>query len=174
MDCALMDSNDRDARFEKWLDLYATTILRMSIIYLNDVALAEAATQEAFLKAHHHMVLLKDNAAAGEKACLMRIAVHICRKYWRAGRLRSIGRYKAMELPNLSLAALAGQRRELLKAIMGLPARHKEVVLLSHYQDMTMEDVGKILRLSKPAVQLRLKTAMEKIRSKLERWYFDE
>lgn len=174
MDCVVRESTDRNILFERWMSEYGTALLRMCIICLLDVGLAERAMQSTFLKAYHHMDQLERKEAGSAKVCLMRIAIHTLRKYRRTGRLRIIGGYKVMKQSDLSLAELAEQKRVLFQAIMDLPAKYKEALLLSHYQEMTIEDVGKTLHLSKSIVQFRLKAATEKIRSKLERWYFNE
>jgi len=156
------------------MNLYGTAMFRMCIIYLNDVTLAEAAMQDTFLKAYRRMDSLEIMKAGSEKAWMMCFAIKACRHYRRVGWLRHIGRHNDLKGSNIVLSEMAEQKRVLLKAIMALPAKQKEVVLLSHYQDMIVEDAGKSLHLSQSAVKFRLKTAMKKIRSKLERWYFDE
>ena len=49
-----------------------------------------------------------------------------------------------------------------------LPDKYKQVVLLYHYQSMTMEEVADALRVSRPAVSRRLKKAYELLRAELE------
>lgn len=58
--------------------------------------------------------------------------------------------------------------RELFLTVMGLPDKYKQVVLLYHYQNMTMEEVADALRVSRPAVSRRLKKAYELLRAELE------
>jgi len=174
MDNALILSNDRWARLVKWMNSYGTFMLRMCIIYLHDVTLAEVAMQATFLKAYKHMDSLERNEVGREKARMMRIAIKTCRHYRRVGRFRQIGWHNSLEQFKPIFTEMVEQKKVLLAAIMDLPKKHKEVVLLFDYQDMTVEDVGICLGLSKPSVQYRLNTAMGKLRMKLERWYFDE
>jgi RNA polymerase sigma-70 factor (ECF subfamily) len=174
MDGIISRNNDRVIRLEKWMDEYGTAVLRMCILCFFDAQLAERAMQRTFLKAYHQMDRLERKGTVDEKVYLMHIALHTLRRCRCISRFRHIGRHRVIELPNLSLAGLAEHKKVLFQAIMDMPFRYKEVVLLFHYQGMTVENVGKTLHLSKPTVQYRLKTASEKIRSKLERWYFDE
>ena len=58
--------------------------------------------------------------------------------------------------------------RELFLTVMSLPDKYKQVVLLYHYQSMTMEEVADALRVSRPAVSRRLKKAYELLRAELE------
>ncbi len=167
MDCVVRKNTERNILFERWMGEYGTAMLRICIIYLFDVKLAERAMQNTFLKAYHYMDQLVGKGTMSEKALLMRIAIHTLRKYRRISRLRTIGRHKAVEQPDFSLVELAEQKKVMFQAIMELPAKQKEVLLLSHYQDMAIEYVDAILHLSKSIVQYRLKTAIEKIRSKL-------
>lgn len=172
MDDVFGENNDRNIRFEKWMDEYGTAILRMCIICLLDVGLADKAMRCTFLKAYRHMDRYKEPDR--EKTLLMRVAMRACRRYRFAGWLCRMFRHSAFRHPDLSLAGMAEQKKILLQAIMDLPFRYKEVVLISHYQDMAIEDAGKTLHLSRSMVRFRLKAAKERIRSKLERWYFDE
>jgi RNA polymerase sigma-70 factor (ECF subfamily) len=174
MDDVLCGNNDRNIRLEKWLNEYGTAVLRICIIFFMDVDMAEKAMQHTFLNVYRHMDRFTEKGPDGGKVFLMRIAIHACRRYRCTGWFCSIVKHVASRHPDLSLAGMAEQKKVLLQAILDLPFRYKEVVLLSHYQDMDIENVGKALHLSKSIVQFRLKTAMEKIRTKLERWYFDE
>ena len=60
------------------------------------------------------------------------------------------------ELPE-SICPVAGVSRELfLTVLFALPDKYKQVVLLHHYQQMTMEETADALRISRPAVSRRL------------------
>ena len=60
-------------------------------------------------------------------------------------------------------------REELAQAIVRLPRKYKDVLLLCYYQDMSQEEAAQALRLSPSAVSKRLKHAREELRELLER-----
>ena len=53
-------------------------------------------------------------------------------------------------------------------ALMNLPRKEREVVLLYYYQDMNMTDIADALGLTQPTVSYRLRRAREKLRQELE------
>ena len=60
-------------------------------------------------------------------------------------------------------------REELAQAILKLPRKHRDVLLLYYYQDMNQEEVAQALNTSPSTVSKRLKHARDKLRTLLER-----
>ena len=90
----------------------------------------------------------------------MRIAVNTCKDYRRTQWLRHRNQTSPIdELPEAVLPTTSVSR-ELFLTVMSLPDKYKQVVLLYHYQSMTMEEVADALRVSRPAVSRRLKRRM--------------
>lgn len=58
---------------------------------------------------------------------------------------------------------------ELLLAVMALPVKLRETVLLYFYQDMCVKEIAESLGLSSSAVSVRLDRAKKKLRIALER-----
>lgn len=75
MDDVLCGNNDRNIRLEKWLDEYGSPMLRICILCLMDVGLAEKAMRHIFLKAYRHMDRFLEKGQDGEKVFLMRFAL---------------------------------------------------------------------------------------------------
>jgi len=53
-------------------------------------------------------------------------------------------------------------------AVMNLPRREREAILLYYYQDMNVSEIAKALGVAQPTVSYRLKRAREKLRQELE------
>lgn len=53
---------------------------------------------------------------------------------------------------------------ELARAILKLADRHKEVILLHFYQDMTMREIASVLNISASTVQKRIKAACSRLK----------
>ena len=66
------------------------------------------------------------------------------------------------------------QNGELAAAVMNLPRKLREVILLYYYQDMDTQGIADLLGISQPAVSGRLKRAREKLRHALKGWDLDE
>ena len=121
--------------------------------------------QETFLKAYRRLDSFRGEAS--EKTWLYRIAVNTCRDMARGGWFRHVDR--AVEIENLPLPASppSAEHIALTSAIMGLPTKHREVVLLHCDQGLTVRETAKALGITAPAVINRLKKARAALSSAL-------
>ena len=117
---------------------YKNDLMRMCAACLRDAALAEDAVQETFLKAYRALPAFRGDSS--EKTWLMRIAINTCRSMRRDRWFRFVDRSVALD--TLPVQAADSADRELADAIMRLPFRLKEVVLLYYYQGMTMQEIA--------------------------------
>ena len=145
---------------------YQTALKNLCYMMLHDEALAEDAVQETFLKAYKG--LEKFRGDCGQKTWLMRIAVNTCRDMQRSGWFRHEDRRVSPEMMPDAQADPAEDTQALAQAIVALPARDREVVLLRYYQDMTFKDIAKTLGIAPSSVVNRLKRAEKKLRVTLE------
>ena len=148
-----------EIRLKEWISRYSDDVLRICFVLLSDQSLAEDAMQDTFTKAWKNMSQFEGRENASPKTWLMRIAVNTCKDYRRTS---PIDELPEAVLPTTSVS------RELFLTVMSLPDKYKQVVLLYHYQSMTMEEVADALRVSRPAVSRRLKKAYELLRAELE------
>ena len=167
-------SRNTEEKFERLVSLYQRQLLHMCAMYLHDDAAAEDAVQETFLKAYR--ALPQFRGECGEKTWLMRIAVNTCRDMTRSAWFRHLDRRitpEELQLPSQQ-SLYDGQREELAQAIMKLPRKYKDTLLLYYYQDMNQEEVAQVLKTSPSTVSKRLKHACEMLRVLLERGQKDE
>ena len=68
----------------------------------------------------------------------------------------------------LSIASRAEERLALTQAIMALAPKHREIVLLYYYQDMSLRACAQVLGISAPTATRRLQQAQKKLRIQLE------
>lgn len=150
---------------------YGTYLMRMCFLYLRDEAMAEDAVQETFLKAYRAMEGFRGDSS--ERTWLTRIAINTCRDFRRAAWFRLID--PRASLDSVPLAEDGPQADDtVVLAVMRLPAKYREAVLLRHYQNLSLREIGEILHMPVPSVSSRLLRAREMLRSKLKGWYFDE
>ena len=69
---------------------------------------------------------------------------------------------------SLFLQAASDADRELMEAVMNLPSRFKEVVLLYYYQGLTLREISEVLGVATSTISIRLKKACERLRYDLE------
>lgn len=152
---------------EEIIRTHQTPLLRLCTLYLHDVHLAEDAVQETFIKAVNHWEDFRGEASA--KTWLTRIAVRTCIDMRRTSWFRRIDRRVTLDsLPDIPDEATRDDR-ELTLAVMNLPPKLKDAIVLYYYQDMNMNDIAKLLRISQPSVSNRLKRGREKLKAYLEK-----
>jgi RNA polymerase sigma factor (sigma-70 family) len=151
----------REQLLEKWITQYGNAILRTCFVYLSDTAQAEDAMQDTFLKAWNSMNQFERRNEDSEKAWLMRIAINICHDYHRSKWFRHVDRSKVLEALPVHLDSILPQDRSLLLDILQLPEKYKQVILLYYYQEMTLQEVSDVLRISHSTVHLRMQKAQK-------------
>ena len=153
-----MEANaKRAARAEDMMRTYGTPLLRLCAAYLGDASLAEDAVQDTFLKAYRHLDAFSAQGAEAEKAWLCRIAVNTCRDYLRSAWVRRTVRGESAAA--LIDRAAAPEDIGLTEAIFSLPLKPREALLLRYYQNFSVEEIAKILRVPRPTVYARLSRA---------------
>ena len=162
------DSSHEQA-LTRMVDQYQTALLQMCYMDLHDRALAEDAVQETFLKAYKSMDTFRGDCS--EKTWLMRIAVNTCRDMRRSAWFRHVDRRTDIEgIPSWT-PQIDGDddAEEVARAVVKLPARYREVILLYYDQDMTLKEIADVLGIGISSVSERLKTARTKLRKALEK-----
>jgi RNA polymerase sigma-70 factor (ECF subfamily) len=74
-----------------------------------------------------------------------------------------------LQLPAPEESSRDDDREKLAQAIMKLPRKYRDALLLYYYQDMNQQEVAQALNISPSAVSKRLKHARDKLRTLLER-----
>ena len=98
----------------------------------------------------------------------MRIAVNTCKDTLRSAWMRHIDRRQEIEALPLSIASCPEEKLALTQAIMALPPKLREIVLLYYYQDMSLRTCANVLGISAPTATRRLQQAQKKLRIQLE------
>ena len=163
---AVKAAESREERLESLVRMYQGMLLRTCYVYLRDVELARDATQETFLKAYRKMDDFRGYSS--EKTWLCRIAINTCRSMRRTAWYRHVDRrVTPEELPLVGENLCSEADLDVMCAIMALPEKLKEVILLHYWQEMPVGEIAKVLGLAHASVSGRIKRAQEKLRSML-------
>lgn len=162
-----MADAEREALLTAWVDRYSDSLLRMCFISLRDWALAEDALQETFIKAWRAMPQYEHSPIRNERAWLSRIAVNVCRDVRRTRWMRHVDAAQALEMLPPSQLAVEPEDRTLLLDILAMPEKYRQVLILYHYQRLTMREVAQVLGADVSTVHARLKKAEGMLRREL-------
>jgi len=158
--------NDKEAVIRQLVEAHQTPLLRLCYLYLHDLQLAEDAVQETFIKAAR--TLDKFRGESSMKTWLTRIAMRTCCDMRRSFWFRRMDRRFTPEMLPDPIQAPDEEETALTVAVMNLPKKEREVILLYYYQDMNMSEIADALGVTQPTVSYRLRRAREKLRVELE------
>lgn len=167
-----MSHAPRDQRFERLVEQYQEDVLRTCFLYLRDKTLAEDATQETFLKVYRSMDAFRGESS--EKTWILKIAMHACYDINHSGWFRFMNRHVTPETLPEPCAASAEEDLALAAAVMELPRKLREVILLQYYQQLNVSEIARALHLSHSSVSGRLRRGRERLKKALEGRELDE
>jgi RNA polymerase sigma-70 factor, ECF subfamily len=181
----LAAGNDHAAR-----DLFAQIVARqqrrasrIAWHYLRDVAEADEAVQDAFVKAYTHIKSFQRNLSFEVwftriliNGCLDRQKARTRRSRWMlpvadAGRRDQDTIARATRLSDRSPEAQLMAREwrdQLVAAVHKLPDRQRLVFMLCHYSDHSTRDVAEMTGLNESTVRVHLFRAIRKLRTAME------
>ena len=158
---------DRDREFDRLVGEYQGPVLRMCFLTLRDRTLAEDAAQETFLKVYRTMDTFRGECS--KKTWIMKIAVRTCYDMNRSGWFRFMNRRVTPEmLPEQAAEESDPRDDELAAAVLRLPLKLREAVLLHHYQGLNVNETAEALGISHSSASGRLKRGREKLKELLE------
>ncbi len=165
------EKQQRDDQLRQWMQDYGTELYRICALMLRDAFLAEDATQEAFLRAYQRQESFRGDASA--RTWLVSIAMNVCRDMLRTPWHRHVDRRDISLLPEPSSSGDLPDRT-VLEAVMGLPPKLREAVLLRYDQGMKIQEIADSLGLSASTVKHRLNQANDRLRKQLTEWVLAE
>ncbi|MBQ2700543.1 MAG: sigma-70 family RNA polymerase sigma factor [Clostridia bacterium] len=164
---SLVTGPDRELeKFERMVADHQTALLRMCCLHLGDLALAEDAVQETFLKAWRALSAFRGESS--EKTWLMRIAINVCRDMQRGNWFRFVDRRRTASALPEAVSPIEPYEEQLVADVMNLPVKLREVILLYYYQGMNTLEIADSLGISQSSVSGRLKRGREKLKKELE------
>ena len=163
----VMNMDDvRREQVNRMMLLYEKDMLKLCFVYLRNMDLAQEALQESFLKAYTNYGTYRGEAS--EKTWLTRIVVNTCKDHLHSAWFRN----RQMEVPvdsfPISSPPPDETRLDLMAAIMKLPVKNREVVLLKYQQGLNNEEIARVLQLTPMAVSKRMRQAYAKLKLTLE------
>jgi len=159
---------NNDITITRLMNEHGNSIIRLCAMYLNDVALAEDAAQETFLKAYRALNSFRGDSSY--KTWLTRIAINVCKDMSHKRRRQPVLFETLPESPVLDPPG----DDSVIKEVMELPEKYRTVTLLRYYQELSLEEIAAILGIRRNSVSTRLMRAREMLRKRIGLWYFDD
>lgn len=157
-----MDKRDLEKEFDAKYNDYGKMLFKIAFLYVGNSADAEDILQDVFVKYLSGSYSFKDGNH--EKAWFIRVTQN-----------KSIDFLKRKGRKNISLDDIStftyeksSDSVDIIKEILALPEKYKSSVILYYYNDYSVEEISKILKISKSAVKMRLKRSREILKTELE------
>lgn len=146
-------------------------LIRLSYVYVKSWAAAEDIAQDVFLKFYKMESKFKQQSTL--KTYLTKMTIYKSCDYLRSVKGRLAILRNAWKVAPQSEAS-AEQRtlnklkdNQLAAAVLELPIKYREVIVLYYYEDMTSNAIALLLNIPENTVKTRLKRAREQLKSKL-------
>jgi len=172
---ARLAGGDRDA-LAPLVERHYARLYRIALAYLRQREDALDVVQEAFVKAYQGASRWDGSAEAGP--WLTRVTVNLAIDRWRRNRRRGEtfspladdDHAASLADPGASAErALRGREagERVARALRALPERQRAVVVLRHYQDLSLEEIAQSLGMSLGTVKSSLHRALARMRERL-------
>jgi RNA polymerase sigma-70 factor (ECF subfamily) len=167
-------SGDQEA-FSHLVVRHQRMVFRTGLRILGRLDLAQDAAQEAFLRLYRHLARFDESRELGP--WLYRVVVNVCRDVSRASRTpQVVSLDEAPELMSaqedvnaLEQAVVLDQQRRLVQAaLLTLPLKEREAVVLRDIEGLATAEVAQILGSSQGTVRSQISTGRLKIKRYLE------
>ena len=151
---------------EELIDTYSDYLFRIAFIYTKDEKVAEEVVQDVFWKYYQTQ---QYDGRASVKTYLTKMTINRSYDY-----LRSWKNKKALLVETFRNAKGADteaiqkeERGEITAAVLKLPVKYREVLLLYYYEDLQVSDIADFLQVPVSTVKTRLQRGRERLKHAL-------
>lgn len=155
----------QDISAEELISKYSDMVYRVAFSRTQNDYDAQDITQDVFMK---YLKYVKAGNVFREeehrKAWLLKVAVNTGNTFVKTAWFRH--RADLAEIADMSRDM--EEKSEVYDAVMALPEKYRMVIHLFYYEELSVKEIGSVLRLSETAVKSRLHRAREVLKEKLK------
>ncbi|WDU84330.1 sigma-70 family RNA polymerase sigma factor [Caloramator sp. Dgby_cultured_2] len=162
-----MDRAEDSRKIEDLVEKYGDDVLRICFVYTKDYAAAQDLFQETFIKVYKNLKNFRGDSS--EKTWIIRIAINVCKDYLKSAWIKrfifldEIKENSSTDVEGLVIDEI--KKHEVIKAVLSLPSKYREVILLYYYFDFNTIEIAKTIGISETAVRSRLKRARDQLKN---------
>lgn len=168
---AYLDS--KEIWLEKIMMEYGDRMIRIAYSYLKDWGTAQETVQEVFITCYnrYEQYYHADNF----KALIYRITINRCKDLLRSALIKKVivgtdffTLHKTKDPSPENLFIQSDENAFITEMVLSLPVKYREAILLFYYENLSIEEISKMLKTNKNTIKSRLKRARELLRNILE------
>lgn len=130
---------------------YHLDLVRLALVMTGDLATAEDVVQDAFERLHRRWPGLRQQDSG--LAYVRSSVLNGCRSVHRRARVARKHAARLAEPPAGGADTAAGERSDLVAALLRLPRRQREVLALRYYADLDVAEIAVTLQIGPSAVR---------------------
>ena len=157
-----MSKRDLENEFEAKYNDYGNMLYKIAFLYLGNKSDCEDVLQDVFTKYLTGKYKFKNTEH--EKAWFIRVTQNKCLDLLKRAERKNI----PFEDMTTATYDCDDDNTDVLQKVMALPENYKTCVILYYYNDYSVSEIAKTLRISKSAVKMRLKRSREMLKIELE------
>ena len=158
-----MSKRDLENEFEAKYNDYGNMLYKIAFLYLGNASDTEDVLQDVFTKYLYGSYKFK--SSEHEKAWFIRVTQNKCLDY-----LKKSGR-KNECIDDVTVTATYKDEdleQDVIAKVIALPEKYKSAIILFYYNDYTVDEISKTLKISKSAVKKRLQRGRDILKLELE------
>lgn len=144
------------------IEKYSEMVYRMAYSMVKNPYDAEDIHQEVFMKYLKKPVIF-DNVDH-EKAWFLRVTINHCKNYWKSAWIQKVVGLTEKD----AVAPQEDVHNELIDTVKRLPQKYRAVIHLFYYEDLSIEEISKVLGERPSTVRTQLTRARGKLKELLE------
>lgn len=167
---------DGDGEWENLFRQYHDLVFKTAYLMLDDAQRAEDILQEVFIKVHKSWDSY-DSRKGSVATWLHRITINECISERRKNHLASVSleslQVQGLDPPDVNskqpdeLVAGRQEKESMQRAIRALDARHRAVLVLRYFHDMSYEEIAVTLNIPLGTVKSRINAGIRMLRAEL-------
>lgn len=153
---------------EQLIHTYSDYLFRVAFIYTKDERVAEEVVQDVFMKFYQTSQRFDERASL--KTYLTKMTVNRSYDYLRSWKQRTFSLLEQLTGTSRGVDYRVMQkeeRGEITSAVLKLPVKYREVLLLYYYEDLQVNEVAEFLQVPVSTVKTRLQRGREKLKQAL-------
>ena len=151
--------------FEQKYHMYAQMIKNISHTYLKSTFDSDDAVQEVFLKYLNNNHKFNYKNEEYEKYWLIRVTINYCKNKLKSKKETYLD-YETIDKNETKQTTSINSM--IYEKICNLQDIYKSVIILYYYEDMSVKQISKILKISESAVKMRLKRGREELQKEVK------
>lgn len=150
-----------------YVEQYGDYLYRIAYVYMKDRQIAEEVVQDVFMKFYQTQ---QYEGKSSEKTYLTKMTINRCYDYlrkWESKKSQIVEYFFKREHSAEQKIVANEERDEIIEAILKLPLKYREVLLLYYYDDFTVGEIASYIQIPESTVGTRLQRARAKLKEQL-------